>query len=1093
MTGKINKATTILRFWRDVEVLNIPAAPKTRNRNDAHGRLEQQFLTLEADTRLPWAEGHPGYLESKEGREWRHTVYLGVAGMKELAQMVIQRTCPNVQLTENDLQQLGGNGYLGIFTLNGQGLINNESYVPASFIIGLTQFQNDNHLFDIKDALQKAEDRFKERRKGQISGASDTTESMKGPTSRKDIEAELQELLKPVASISEHIAFRVVIKSSCGRKEVDLLNSFYLADLDGLISRSASNSLGAALSAYLGKPSSSKSRRNILVNHEAMARAVSAADLPLGRWPSNKSHHLMLAQQAAVNQICAMHNSRGLIAVNGPPGTGKTTLLCDVIADVVVRRAQSLAELPNSWHAFENKAAVGGLDFYRLKHGIVGGTGIVVSSNNNAAVENITKDLPMLGKISTADYPDAGYFQDVARQVAAAANIQGDVWGIVAAALGNQDNRRKFIDAFYPYQAASTYRPGEPCDMRSVLKAQDGIAKEAGEEAWQAAKREFLDSLKRVQSIRESFVRAENLCAQIRSIETEMAATKQTLQNTPAKLEAARAKGASTIHDAEQKLALATKTSQEAKEQEQDVQLALDAALIHLKIAEQDAALGVIERLLKLIGRQSASSVKNEEHLRAERQNVARQQDTLLKKRAWRREAELHESQCKRQYDATREATADACRKISAEAEACQSRQLAAGKKLQQFAREIRVMQESGLIVPDALFFALPAEKRHLSSVWVTEEFDELRGRLFLAALKLHEATLRSCHWKAMKNLAAVRAMLSQSMPHPLTEAERGAVWDMLFFVVPVVSTTLASFDRLFEGLGRESLGWLLIDEAGQATPQSVAGALWRSRRAVIIGDPFQVEPVMTVPSAVIAELSNRYGVGPEWSPALHSAQTLADRTMCLGAYVGSGPDAIWTGMPLRAHRRCIDPMFKVANAIAYEGQMAQANSSPNDVTSPLGESAWIDVKGTSAEAQVVKEEIDAFVKMLARLKGSWPTLDNGKASKVYVISPFKLVANAAQDAIRRAGMWRKPEMPIDAGTVHTFQGKEAEIVILILGSQPGKAGGGSRAWVSQKPNLLNVALTRAKLRIYVIGNSKDWGACPQFDVLLSELKITPN
>lgn len=1088
MTGKFTNETAILGFWRDVEVLNIPAAPKIRNRND------EQFLTLEADTPLPWAEGHPGYLESKKGREWMHTVYLGVADMEKLAQMVIQRTCPTGQFSENDRQQLGGNGYLGIFTLNGQGLIDNESYVPASFVIGLAQLQNDNHLFDIKDALQKAEDRFKERRKGQISGADNTTESIRRPSaSRKDIEAELQELLKPVASISEHITFQVVIKSSCGRKEVDLLNSFYLTDLDGLIAKSASNSLGAALSAYLGKPSSSESRRDILVQHEAMARAVSAAGLPLGRWPSSKSHHLMLAQQAAVNQICAMHNSRGLISVNGPPGTGKTTLLCDVIADVVVRRGQLLAEMPNSWHAFENKSAAGGLDFYRLKQGIVGGTGIVVSSSNNAAVENITKDLPTLGKISTADYPDAGYFKDVASQVAAAANIQGDVWGMVAAALGNQYNRRRFIEAFYPSPAASTYRPGEPCDMRSALKAQDGVAKEVSDGAWQDAKREFLDLLKRVQSIREGFARAENLCAQIRGIETEMATAKQTLQNTPARLEAARAKGASTIHDAEQKLALATKTSQETKEQEQDVQLALDAALTHLKIAEQDAALGVIERLLKLVGMQSASSIKNEKRLRAERQNFVRLQDAMLKKRAVRRDAEQHEAQRKHQFDSIREAAAEACQKITAAAKASQSRQLAAGEKLQQFAREIRAMQESGLIVPDAQFFALPAEKRHLKSVWVTEEFDELRGQLFLAALKLHEATLRSCHWKAMKNLAAVRAMLSQSTPHPLTEAERMAVWDMLFFVVPVVSTTLASFDRLFDGMGRESLGWLLIDEAGQATPQSVAGALWRSRRAVVIGDPFQIEPVMTVPSAVIAELANRYGVGPEWSPALHSAQTLADRTMCLGAYVGSGPDAIWTGMPLRAHRRCIDPMFKVANAIAYEGQMAQANSSPNNVTSPLGESAWIDVKGTSAEAQVVKEEIDAFARMLARLKASWPTMGNGKAAEVYVISPFKLVANAAWHVINRAGMGRNPEMPIYAGTVHTFQGKEAEIVILILGSQPGKAGGGSRAWVSQKPNLLNVALTRAKLRIYVIGNSEDWGTCPQFDVLLSELKITPN
>ena len=38
----------------------------------------------------------------------------------------------------------------------------------------------------------------------------------------------------------------------------------------------------------------------------------------------------------------------------------------------------------------------------------------------------------------------------------------------------------------------------------------------------------------------------------------------------------------------------------------------------------------------------------------------------------------------------------------------------------------------------------------------------------------------------------------------------------------------------------------LVVDEAGQAQPQMALGALYRSRSAVIVGDPKQVEPVVT-------------------------------------------------------------------------------------------------------------------------------------------------------------------------------------------------------------------------------------------------------
>ena len=47
-------------------------------------------------------------------------------------------------------------------------------------------------------------------------------------------------------------------------------------------------------------------------------------------------------------------------------------------------------------------------------------------------------------------------------------------------------------------------------------------------------------------------------------------------------------------------------------------------------------------------------------------------------------------------------------------------------------------------------------------------------------------------------------------------------------------------------------------------------------------------------------------------------------------------------------------------------------------------------------------------------------------------------------------------------GTIHTVQGREAEAVIFVLGA-PNADQTGARAWAGKEPNLLNVAVTRAK------------------------------
>lgn len=116
-----------------------------------------------------------------------------------------------------------------------------------------------------------------------------------------------------------------------------------------------------------------------------------------------------------------------------------------------------------------------------------------------------------------------------------------------------------------------------------------------------------------------------------------------------------------------------------------------------------------------------------------------------------------------------------------------------------------------------------------------------------------------------------------------------GDLWDSFFLVVPLVSTTFASFDRLMDGMNEASLGWLIVDEAGQASPQQAVGALWRSARALVIGDPLQIEPVSTVPTGLLRAICSSYGgAHPDlWAAPRASVQTVTDSVSPLMASLG--------------------------------------------------------------------------------------------------------------------------------------------------------------------------------------------------------------
>lgn len=381
----------------------------------------------------------------------------------------------------------------------------------------------------------------------------------------------------------------------------------------------------------------------------------------------------------------------------------------------------------------------------------------------------------------------------------------------------------------------------------------------------------------------------------------------------------------------------------------------------------------------------------------------------------------------------------------------------------------------------------------HAHSYYQTEELNAVRSELFAAAMALHEAWLAETsrvNGGFRGNLMAISHILQGKSP--TTADDTKLAWQSAFLLLPVISSTFASIARLFRHVEPATFGWVFIDEAGQAVPQAAVGAIWRAARVFSIGDPFQIEPICTIPAEVLDGMakSKIQDYTLSYSPSLISVQNLMDRASLFGSHRSVREESYWLGSPLRVHRRCQEPMFAIANAIAYENSMLLAT--PPSTSPSLHPSCWWDIGGNASSKHYVPQQGMALVRLLTDL------LAHMNEPDIYVISPFREVIAQIkhlliEDKELNKLFKQKFLIPLShwtrqaIGTVHTFQGKQATAVFLVLGAD--KTLLSALQWASQKPNLLNVAVTRAKDRFYVIGDYDLWKAWPYFNVAAKNLK----
>lgn len=844
-----------------------------------------------------------------------------------------------------------------------------------------------------------------------------------------------------------------------------ILNSFFFEDIEDAI-RSLKKHPCSTLNTYL---SENASKNPDLYSQEGLASIIDKLHpmkMPLGRWPSDPEHAMSLMQQFAINTTIEELDEGGLLSVNGPPGTGKTTLLRDLIAYNIVERAQVLSGFNN----VDDTLDPVGFIVPELT-----GFEMIIASSNNAAVENISHELPQKKSLAE-EFRSFDYLSPTANQIAAerlAKNkhkkdkdedgIERDYhlfapleekkqcWGLISAALGKKGNRTKFAqrllfdEHFLRKTSAERSRPHNE-NFLSLWR-------------WKAchtvmsftdAKKRFIHCLKEVLEQRKQLEELAGI------LEKETDDSFNTLSLALAKTEALR-------EDYFRKLKLF--------EAERDVvEKQVYHAEQHQRMIENDAP-SWLARLL------------NRKKVRAYHELLHNAQHHLLTLTALLVQKTQHVADNRKQLNETESKK----KALLQEIEIINRQREDEDKKLQGLKKRF-----SGIAIPDG---KKPINDVSLQRIafWQNGQINRRRSALFMAAMDLHQSWL----YEAMglerfrKNLFN----LSNFLGSPHLDSAPLRWWQTLCMFVPVLSTTFASVGRMLTGVKSEEIGWLMIDEAGQASPQQAVGAIWRAKRVLVVGDPLQIEPIFTTSPILVQHLCRDviHEHAEKWGPEKLSVQQVVDRSNHWGCKLDVMNTNIWVGIPLWVHRRCLEPMFSIANKLAYNNRMIHGLDS-GKICSPLVngklESHWLISRGGQGEKQYRDSHGQSLLVLLDRILS-----ENVALETIYIITPFKAVKHALLELIehRELKCWRENSPLLKRkdikewqkrciGTVHTFQGKENDIVIFVLGCDEQNNGGAK--WASSKPNLLNVALTRAKKHIFVIGDPLVWKALPGFDEL---------
>lgn len=289
-----------------------------------------------------------------------------------------------------------------------------------------------------------------------------------------------------------------------------------------------------------------------------------------------------------------------------------------------------------------------------------------------------------------------------------------------------------------------------------------------------------------------------------------------------------------------------------------------------------------------------------------------------------------------------------------------------------------------------------------------------------------------------------------------------------LFNQARVISCTLIG--SAYHILERHHFNTLFIDEAAQALQPACWTAILKANRVILSGDHQQLPPTVKCPDAQHGGL---------------------DRTLMQHLVTAKPQCVSLLNTQYRMHRS----IMQFSSDYFYHGQLTAAPEVADRLISPMDTPlTWIDTsqchfeekvnnrtlsRSNAQEARLMLRVIRDYIDMVSMPKILDNRVDFG------IISPYKAQVRLIRKLLKMQHFFRPLKRQISVGSVDGFQGQERDVIVIsmVRDNDQGTIG------FLRDLRRMNVAITRARMKLIVIGNTETLSRHPFYAKLIAHFE----